>query len=142
MRAPAHNPASGFTLIEVMIVVVIVGILASIALPSFMDQMRKSRRTDALQSLRALQLAQERYRGNNPSYGTLAQISISADTPGGRYTLAVSNPTAVGYTATATAKSGSSQTADKAAGVSCATLTVNQDAPVFNPAGQSACWGQ
>jgi hypothetical protein len=54
----------------------------------------------------------------------------------------VTNPTATSYTATATAVSGSTQVSDTASGVSCSTLTVNQDQPQFSPAGQTACWGR
>ncbi len=43
----------GFTLIELMIVVVIVGILAAIAFPSYQDSVRKSRRADAKSTLLA-----------------------------------------------------------------------------------------
>jgi type IV pilus assembly protein PilE len=134
----------GFSLIDLMFAIVIVGILVTIALPSFMGTMRKSRRADGIQALRMLQLKQERWRASNPSYtGNLANLGISsATTEGGWYTLAVSSVTATGYTATATAVSGKSQVDDKANGISCATLTVNQDAPVFSPAGQTACWGQ
>jgi len=123
--------------------IVVLGILVAIAVPSFSSAIRKSRRADGIQALRAVQLAQERYRSNNPTYGTTVQILGSSTTsPGGWYTLAISSPTATTYTATATAVSGSSQTIDTAAGTSCATLTVNQDVPVFSPAGQSACWNQ
>lgn len=133
---------NGFTLMELMVAVVIVGIFSSIALPSFMSTIRKSRRPDAIQSLRALQLAQERWRGNHAAYATLAQLGVNATSPGGRYTLAVLTPSALGYTATASAIAGSSQVSDSANGVSCAVLSVNQDSPVFSPAGQAACWGR
>lgn len=135
-------PVAGFTLLELMIALVVIGILATLAYPTFIDSIRRSRRADGIQALRSLQLAQERWRSSNTTYGTLANLGISSTTPGGWYTLAVTNPTATNYTATVTAVSGKSQTADVAAGVSCSTLTVNQDAPVFSPAGQSACWGR
>src|SRR5206468_2770836 len=125
--SPATRSA-GFTLIELLIAALIVGIIAGIAFPSFMDSLRKSRRADGIEALRSLQLAQERWRANNSTYGTLANLTISSMTQDGWYTLAISNPTATGYTATATAGSNSSQSSDSAGGVSCATLTVNQDA--------------
>ena len=76
----------GFTLIELMIVLVIVGILAAVALPSFRDQIRKSRRADAIAELGRLQLAQERWRADRASYGTLANIGGTATMAGGYYT--------------------------------------------------------
>lgn len=48
--------AKGFTLIELMIVVAVIGILTAIAYPSYQDSVRKSRRTDAKSAL--LELAQ------------------------------------------------------------------------------------
>lgn len=137
---PCQRPsAAGFSLIDLLITLAVVAILVSIAVPTFGGAIRKSRRADAIQSLRSVQLAQERWRANNSTYGTTAQILGSTTTsPGGWYRLAISNPTATTYTATATAVSGKSQTADTAQGTSCSTLTVDQDAPV----GQAACWNQ
>ena len=95
----------GFTLIEIMIAVVIVAILAAIALPSFMDSVRKSRRSEAFAALAALQQAQERWRGNHADYGALADLpGISADTPNRYYVVDIPDAeiSATGYTATAT----------------------------------------
>lgn len=51
---------SGFSLLELMIVVVVVGILASVAYPSYMDSVRKSRRADAKAALSQLAQFMER----------------------------------------------------------------------------------
>lgn len=66
---PKHQ---GFTLVELMIVVVIVGILATIALPAYQDYVRKSRRADVLTKLLNSQLQQEKWRANNSKYAITA----------------------------------------------------------------------
>ena len=136
------EPQQGFSLMELVIAMVVVAVLASLAYPSYLDTVRKSRRAEAIEALQRIQLAQEKWRANNTSYGTLANLGFSTTTSGGYYTLSVSSVTGTGYAATAAAVSGKTQTADKAQGVSCASLSVNQDGPVYSPAGQTACWAK
>lgn len=69
----------GFTLIEVMIVVVIVAILAAVAIPSYQDSIRKTRRADAKEALTRIAALQERYFFTRNSYGTLAQLGLVPD---------------------------------------------------------------
>ena len=148
----------GFTLIEIMITVAIVAILAAVAVPSFLSQVRASRRSEAVSTLSQIQQAQERWRANCPCYaGSLAASNAGcpatdcATTSGlglttlntTRYTFAMSTAPTVAapnsYTITATGLGG--QASDRAAGASCATLTVAiaSGVPTNSPA---ACWKQ
>lgn len=58
----------GFTLIELMVVVAVIGILASIAYPSYQEYVRKSRRAEGRTALLELLQQQERYMTQNNTY--------------------------------------------------------------------------
>ena len=121
-KSLARRRLNGFTLIELMIAVAVVGILLAVALPSFLDSIRKGRRAEAFAALSAIQQAQERWRSNNALYGTLSNLTIASSTSGGNYTLAVTANTATGYEATADG-SGSGQNNDG----QCTKLSVRVD---------------
>ena len=70
---PSKRRATGFTLIEVMVVVVILGILAAIVVPRIMDRPDEARITKARQDIRALEAALNLYRLDNYSYPTTDQ---------------------------------------------------------------------
>ena len=128
----------GFTLIELLIVIAITGLIAALAYPAYTDRLRQARRADAYDSLMYLQNLQEKYRANNRSYGTLAQIAFpGTESNDGFYTIAVVSPGATGYVSTATAVAGTTQADD----TGCTVLTLTVDA--VNPRGlriPSGCW--
>lgn len=62
--------AKGFTLIELMVVVAVIAILAAIAIPSYLEQSAKGRRAEAMRAVGEYQLALERWRAENPTYGS------------------------------------------------------------------------
>jgi len=110
---PPRRRQSGVTLIELMIAVAVVTLLAMVALPSYQDSVRKSRRSEAFNAIAAVQQAQERSRANFPSYcaelasaptPTACGLNTQANTPNGRYTLDVSVPDPNAYIVTATAQ--------------------------------------
>jgi type IV pilus assembly protein PilE len=110
---------AGMTLIELMIVVVIIGIIAGIAYPNFVDYVREARRADAMGQLLTLQMAQEEYRLKNTSYADIATLGITLSSD--YYTFAVSNIGAETYTLTATATGGQSND------TGCTTISLNQN---------------
>ena len=59
---------SGFSLLELLVVLVIVGILASVAYPSYVDSVRKANRSEAIAELQNILAAQERYFLANRTY--------------------------------------------------------------------------
>ena len=108
----------GFTLIELMIVVAVVAILAAIAVPAYNEQVRKSRRSEATSGLSQLALLQERWRANNPAYGTMAQIGSGA-VASSYYTFTVTGtPDATTYTLSA-APAGASAACRGSGGRAC-----------------------
>ena len=78
----------GFTLIELMIVVAIIGILAAIAIPNFLKFQAKSKQSEAKTNLGAIYTGQIAYYGEANSYGDFPLINWSpSGTPRYHYTL-------------------------------------------------------
>jgi type IV pilus assembly protein PilA len=65
-----RNNQSGFTLVELMVVVAIIGILATLAIPQYNKFQAKARQSEAKIALSGLSTAEETYRGENGSYTT------------------------------------------------------------------------
>ncbi len=65
---------AGFTLIELMIVVAIIGILVAVAIPNFLKAMDKARYTRCVQALSGLKVAEEMYISDNNTYIALADV--------------------------------------------------------------------
>ena len=115
-----RNRTRGFTLLEVMIVVVIVGVLAAIALPAYQSQVRKSNRSAAQQFMQDVALREQQimmdqrgyvsvgptYFANKPSDTNPGVGLTLPDTTTGKYTYGVAadnTTTPPSYTITATA---------------------------------------
>lgn len=127
MQTPARRHsapregAGGFSLIELMIVLVVMGILAAVAIPSYQAYVSKGRRADAVAAVTSVQQAQERLRANQPNYAEqLSDLGISATSAGGHYAVALSSADAVGYVVVVTPTSGGLQSND----APCASMTM------------------
>lgn len=68
-----RNSRAGFTLIEVMIAIAVIGILAAIALPSYKEYIRRSALSQAFANLSDMRVKLEQFYQNNRSYGTVGQ---------------------------------------------------------------------
>ncbi|MBU0621909.1 MAG: type IV pilin protein [Gammaproteobacteria bacterium] len=95
----------GFTLIELMIVVVVIGILASVALPAYQDYVIRAKLTEATSALSDARVKMEQYFQDNRTYdtgdGTTCPAAITTSSDNFDYTC---NLTASTYTITATGK--------------------------------------
>src|ERR671925_986620 len=94
----------GFTLIELMIVVAIIGILAAIAIPNFLRYQAKSRQAEARTNLGGIFVAETSYFGEQSRYGNFTEIGFTlAGAQANRYTYRSGAGTTAGGATTNTA---------------------------------------
>jgi prepilin-type N-terminal cleavage/methylation domain-containing protein len=77
MFSKFHNRQKGFTLIELMIVVVIIGILAALAIPRFMTATTKSKQSEAKGILKQIYTMERTYRQENNAYWGAGQQALA-----------------------------------------------------------------
>lgn len=151
---PTRHSVAGFSLIELVITLVVVGVLTAIALPGLMQQIRKTRRADAVAAVLRVQQAQERYRATRPAYASSLDVdglNLPATSPSGHYLMssaAASGSEASAYVVRAQAQGPQAQ--DQACRYMVLSVTGGQlgyasgaqaDAANVGPANR-ACWGQ
>ena len=117
-----NRKTKGFTLIELMIVIAIIGILAAVGYPAYTSAVKKGSRTDAIDSLLSLAGRMEEFYMNADTYNGATVNAAgtgtvgSSETSDGLYTLSISSATAFAYMLTATPKNADPE---------CTTLTLD-----------------
>ena len=110
-RPPSSAAARGITLIELMIVLAITAVLASLAIPAYRNHVLRVHRTEATSALLSLAAAQERFYLQRLRYATQPELAtappdglgIASSTAEGRYRLAIEAADAATFTASAAA---------------------------------------
>lgn len=137
----------GFTLIEIVIVVAIIGLLAAIAIPSYQNQIRKTRRSDGHAALTNIAQRLERCYTVNGAYNVAAGCDVlsAANTlatgfttsPEGNYSISIAN-TATTYTLTATPAGVQARAGD----AGCGNLSLNHQGQrgATGSEGVAGCW--
>ncbi|MFL6660907.1 MAG: type IV pilin protein, partial [Rhizobacter sp.] len=137
-----------FTMIELLVVLAIAALVATLAYPSFNAQVLTARRSDALVAVMAAQMAQERWRADRPGYGSQAELGLAVITGAGHYAVQVVADGAAGYQVHATARGPQDRDSDcrhLRLSVKDANMVYESgaDARVANPAALNRrCWRQ
>ena len=133
----------GFTMVELVIVVLVIGILSAIAYPAFQESIQKSRRSDGKTALLAIQLEQEKFRANCTSYATdldgagtciSAALTYPTTSPDSFYNLSITAANATSYTLNAAATGHQSGDSD------CTPMTLVVNTNAVDVTGPADCW--
>ncbi|MDB6142330.1 MAG: pilE [Pseudomonas sp.] len=128
----------GFTLIELMITVAIVGILAAIAYPSYTSHVQHGNRAEGIAMLSDGAARMERYYAQNNTYAAANPAALGFANPAvsqnGKYLFSfVGTPAATTYTLQVVPQGGQ-------ANDSCGTLTIDQTGTRTSTSGAATCW--
>ena len=133
----SRHKKRGMTLIELMIVMVIISVLASIAIPSWTAMVQKSRRSDAVNILLLAQVEQEKYRANNTTYASsMSDLGLSTYDSADQehYRVTVQSASATAYLITALPNGA------QAGDTECGTFAIRQTGPEHSGYAALSCW--
>lgn len=127
----ARRTISGFTLVELMVVLVVVGILGALAYPNYTQYVLRTHRVEAQGALMEAVLQMERYYTDEYTYedANLSVLGVNKNTTQGRYALSLSDLSENTFTITATPQGAQAQDM-------CGALSVNH-LMIKTP---STCW--
>lgn len=129
----------GFTLTEVLVASLVGVLLATLAWPAYRGQLLRAGRSEGIEALHRLQLAQERHRETFGRYAPqLQMLGVAPTTPGGRYHLALAPDGAEAYLARALPAASGTQHDDRAC--PALTLQVREGFATLGPDGK--CWNR
>jgi type IV pilus assembly protein PilE len=127
----------GFTLVELMIVIAIIGVLAAVGYPAYINAVNKGNRADGIDSLLSLAGRMEEFYMNNDTYvgatiNAAGTGTVGSDkTSDGLYTLSITAATAYAYTLTAT---------PVVTDTECGNLILESTGEKRDSAGSGYCW--
>jgi len=149
MASARHD--SGLSLLELLVTLALVGLLATLAYPSYRGTLLRAHRLEAIDALLGVAAAQERFyilhgryasQLDDGSASSQPGLAVAAITSGGHYRLAVAASGIADFTATATALEGSGQEADERC--SLFSIRANGQRRAEDRGGQDTtrpCWG-
>jgi len=127
----------GFTLLELMIVVTVIGVLTALAMPAYQKYVQRAKRSDAANALMSIAAAEEKYYFQNNKYGDNDALGLSDTSPEKYYSIAVAvgeDDNGQSYTITATA------TGAQASDTDCATFTLDNTGKRGPSPDDNGCW--
>ena len=138
MKMRMYRGMRGITLLELMVVVVILGILLSIAYPNYRQFAARAKRTEAKALLLEIAAVQERFYLNNNRYASMGELGFDDPqvTDSGSYSVTIIGNDANNYTATATYALSDDE------GSKCTSFTIDGRGSKSSTGSIANCWTQ